>query len=119
MSQIGSDLLAAGWHPKRDAVRSRAMSANQKGWEPLFNLGNFGGFGNPPSRPIRSIQRPVLDRLCDVLALDLRAGFHIGNGARDFQYPVMRSGAEALLQHGAFQHALAVSTQVAIGADLA
>src|SRR5579859_4023567 len=33
--------------------------------------------------PIRPIQCPVLDCLRDVLALDLRAGFHVGNRPRD------------------------------------
>jgi hypothetical protein len=87
----------------------------------VFNFGNsgdFGNFGNPPSRPVRPIQRPVLDRLCDVLALNLRAGFHIGNRPRDLQYPVVRPCAESLLLHGAFQHALAVRAQIAVGADL-
>jgi hypothetical protein len=54
-----------------------------------------------------------------VLALNLWAAFHVGNGPRDLQYTVVRPGAEPLLLHGAFQHALAVSAQVAVGADLA
>src|SRR6185369_3529453 len=69
--------------------------------------------------PVRPIQRPVLYRLGNVLALNLWAAFHIRNRPRDFQDPVMRAGAESLLLHRAFQHALTVSTQIAIGADLA
>jgi hypothetical protein len=69
--------------------------------------------------PIRPVQRPVLDCLRDVLALNLRAGFHVGDRPRDLQYPVMRPCTESLLLHGALEHALAVSTQVAVGADLA
>ncbi len=69
--------------------------------------------------PISPIQRPVLDCLRNVLALDLRAGFHIGYCARDLQYPVVRPSTEPLLLHGAFQHALAVRAQIAVGADLA
>ena len=45
--------------------------------------------------------------------------FHIGNRARDFQYPIMRPCAESLLLHGAFQHALTVRAQIAVSADLA
>src|SRR5262249_38134559 len=66
-----------------------------------------------------SIQRPVLYRLRNVLGLDVLVAFHVRDGARHLQDPVMRPGAQPLLLHGAFQHALAVAAQVAIGADLA
>jgi len=42
-----------------------------------------------------------------MLALDLRIAFHIGDGPRDLQYPVMSACAQALLLHGAFQHSFA------------
>ncbi len=59
--------------------------------------------------PVGPVQRPVLDCFRDVLALNLRIAFHVRDGARDFQYPVVGAGAESLLLHGAFQHAFAVA----------
>jgi hypothetical protein len=58
-----------------------------------------------------------LDGFSDVLAFDLRGGFPVGDGAGDFQDTVV--GAEALLLHGALQHALTVTAQITVGAYLA
>src|SRR5438445_3823544 len=69
--------------------------------------------------PERPIQRPILNRLRNVLAFDLRIGIKIGDGPRDLQDAVVGTGAQTLLLHSAFQHALAVRAQIAIGAYLA
>jgi hypothetical protein len=53
------------------------------------NSGDSGNSGNLSLNPVRPIQRPVLNGFSDVLALNLRTAFHVGNGPRDFQYPVM------------------------------
>src|SRR5262249_4084398 len=65
------------------------------------------------SCPVSPIQRPVLDRLSDVLAFDLLGCVKVGDGAGQFQDAIMGAGAETLLLHGALQHALAVGSQLA------
>src|SRR5262249_36773189 len=76
--------------------------------------------GQPPSLgPIRSVQRPVLDGLGNMLAFDLRAAVDVGDGAGDLENPVVGASAQALLLHGPLQHAFALRTQVAVGSNLA
>ena len=70
-------------------------------------------------RPVRPIQRPILDRLRDVLALQLRIVFQIGNGPGDLQDAVVSAGAQALLLHGTLEHAFAVGIEFAVRPDLA
>src|SRR6266481_445945 len=70
-------------------------------------------------RPVCSIQRSILNGFGNVLAFDLGIAFHVGDGARDLQNTVMRASAQALLLHGALQHALAVTSQVAVRPNLA
>src|SRR5215470_3634604 len=71
------------------------------------------------SRPVRPIQRPVLDGFRDVFALKVGIPFQIGNGAGDFQDAVVGAGAQALLLHGSLQQALAVGVQLTVCSDLA
>jgi len=83
-------------------VRSRIFYSSQRG--------NSG--------PIGSIQRSILYGLSDMLALDLRRSLQVGDGSCDFQNTIVCAGTESLLLHGSFQHALAIGTQIAIGANL-
>src|SRR5438445_11558874 len=64
-------------------------------------------------RPERPVQRPVLDRLRNVLGLDRGRAFQVGNRPRYFQYPVMRPGRHAVLGHGTLQEAFAVGGEFA------
>jgi hypothetical protein len=55
----------------------------------------------------------------DVLALDLRIRFKISNRPGHLQYAIMGAGAQSLLLHGSFQHALTVRAQLTISPNLA
>src|SRR3989442_6492262 len=70
-------------------------------------------------RPERPVQRPVLDRLRNVLGLDRGRAFQVGNRPRYFQYPVMRPGRHAVLGHGTLQEAFAVGGEFAKRTDVA
>src|SRR5438045_1716954 len=75
--------------------------------------------GEKGLRPIRPVQRPVLDGLGDVFGLDLRRAFEVGDRPRYFEDAVVRARRESLLAHGALQQVLAIGRQVAVDADLA
>ena len=93
MSQIGSDLLAAGWHPKRDAVIDHARCRLIKKGGNRFSI--LAILAISAVLAIHHHAQYVLssvlywNRLRDVLALDLGIGFHVGNRPRDLQYPVV------------------------------
>jgi len=65
------------------------------------------------SRPVRPIQRSVLNCLGDVFGLEMRNGIEVGYCARHFQDAVMRTRAEPLLGHRAFQQALTIGREFA------
>ena len=65
--------------------------------------------GKDQLHPIRAVQSPVLNRLSNMLALDLRIAFEVRDRSRDFQNTIMRPRAQALLLHGAFQQTFAVA----------
>src|SRR6185312_16802734 len=86
----------------------------------IFSSGGLSGWATRKlSSPVRSIQRPILNRFGDVLRLDLGRAVQVGNRARDFKDAVVGAGAQALLLHGPLQQALAVAGEFAIGANLA
>jgi hypothetical protein len=60
------------------------------------------------SSPIRAVEAAVLDGFGDMFRRQLRCIFQVGNGASDFENPVMGARAETLLGHGALQQALAI-----------
>ena len=74
---------------------------------------------NSTSSPVGAVQAAVLDGFRDVLGLEIRRIFQIGDGAGDFQDAVVGAGAQALLGHGAFEQAFAVGGEFAEGADVA
>src|ERR1700683_2322206 len=67
-------------------------------------------------RPIRAIQRAILNRLGDMLGLDVRRVFDVGDSAGDFQDAVVGAGTESLLSHGALEQSFTVSREFAEGA---
>ena len=78
-----------------------------------------GGASDTDLGPVRSIQSSVLNRLGDMLALHLKIVFQISNRSSHLQDAIMRAGAQALLLHGAFQHAFAIGIKFTVGPDLA
>src|SRR5438128_1876121 len=70
-------------------------------------------------RPERPVQRPVLDRLRNVLRLDRGRAFQVGNRPRYFQYPVMGACRHAVLGHSTLQEAFAVGGEFAKRTDVA
>ncbi len=50
--------------------------------------------------------------------LDGGGGFEVGDGAGNFQDAIVGAGGQPLLGHGPFQEALAVSGELAEGADV-
>ena len=52
-----------------------------------------------PSSPVAPVQRPVLDRLRDVLHRDVLCRLQVRDRPRHLQYPVMRPRAQPLLLH--------------------
>jgi hypothetical protein len=59
------------------------------------------------SRPIISIQTPILNGLADVGGEDFLACFKIDDGASDFEDAIIGSGGEAFLGDGLLQQSLA------------
>ena len=82
------------------------MVPNEKGG----SLGVLGVSAVEPgrSRPERAVQGAVLDSLGDVLGLELRSRFEVGDRACNFQDAVVGTRAKPLLSHGTFQKPLAV-----------
>src|SRR5580658_4547667 len=72
-----------------------------------------------PSRPVRAVKTAILYRFGNVFRLEARGVFEVGDGAGYFQDAVVGAGAEALLGHGAFEQAFAVSGEFAVDADVA
>jgi hypothetical protein len=56
--------------------------------------------------PEAAVEGAVLDGFCNVAHGDLWPCVKIGDGAGDFQYPVVGARAQALLLHGAFEQPL-------------
>ncbi len=71
------------------------------------------------SRPQISVEGAVLDRFGDVVRADLLLRVEIGDGPRDFQYPVISARAEIQLRHGHFHHAFRIRAELAERLDLA
>jgi hypothetical protein len=71
------------------------------------------------SRPVRAIKAAVLNRLRDVLRLQVRRIVKVSDGSGYFQDAVVGARAQALLGHGAFEEAFAVGGEFAVGADVA
>src|ERR1700689_854871 len=63
-------------------------------------------------RPERPVQRSILNRLGNMLRFKLRSAIHVGDRTRDFKDAIMGARTEALLSHGAFQQAFAISREL-------
>src|SRR5262249_12419760 len=61
--------------------------------------------------PQPPVQTPILNRLAQVLGLDLRARVQVGDGARHAQDSIVGPGGEAEVFHGALQKALGITFQ--------
>jgi hypothetical protein len=83
-------------------------------------LGDLGDkrYDEPRLLPKRPIQRPIVDRLAQVVAVNVIAGGEVGDGAADAEDFVVGSGGEAHFFHGRFQQRFRVGFQLAVFADL-
>ena len=80
----------------------------------VATLPDNGGIGKPagigivvaPLHPQIPVQRPILDRLADILRFDMVAGGKVGNGAGHLEDAVVGSGAEVQLGDGYAQQFL-------------
>jgi len=70
------------------------------------------------SSPSPLVQASVLDRFGQVLHPDIRCGLQVGNGAGDFQDPVVRSCREIQPLHGMLQQHIPFLAQAADLPDL-
>src|ERR1700722_269036 len=69
--------------------------------------------------PEAAIQGAVLNRFRDMAHGDGRLSIEVRDGAGDFQYPIVRTRAQALLLHRSFQEAFGFRRELTVGADLA
>ena len=65
------------------------------------------------SCPVRAVEAAVLDRLGDVLGLEVGGVFQISDGSGDLQDAVVGAGAQPLLGHRALEQALAIRREFA------
>ena len=71
------------------------------------------------SAPVASIQRSVLDGLCQVWHRQVFSSVEVGDSASDFEDTVVGPGRESLLLHCPLKEAFGIRVEFAMGADLA
>ena len=94
--QIPMNLQSRFHNHRNNHILFRNLSASQR-LEP-----HRGGREKKKSSPNLPIQFPKLNRLHDVIGLDIFFVGKVGNGSGDFQNPVISASTQSHMRHGLF-----------------